>query len=252
MSIFQRIKAKLAGSPSRAIIAKAGGGAEEVSRLLNALSPLPSGDKALIDNIRERMAADETPYAASYGGFKTQGEHAVAASSKDENLAMLQALIRWGRAETVLEIGTAYGVSGAAIGMTGARLTTVEGFEPQATLGPQNIASVGIQAECISARKEDAIPRLREEGRRFGLVFHDGGHLGDAYVDDFAAIAPMLESPGVFVIDNVFHDDNPKRREFSKELSRRTCREGWEELLADPRVTGAMVYRKSVGILLTR
>ena len=252
MRLVRRIKSALLGSAPRAVIVKEGPRAAAVAGLLNSGPVIDPAIKAAVDQIRERMAADETPYTADYGGFRTQGEHAVSASSKDYNLAMLQALIRWRPARSVLEIGTAYGVGGTAIAMAGAKLTTVEGFEPQATLCAQNIASAGVEAECLNLRKEEAIPRLLGEGRKFDMVFHDGGHLGDAYVDDFAAIQPMLNPQGVFVIDNVFHDDRPERREWSKELSRRSCREGWEELLTNPLVEGAVVYRNSVGILLTR
>jgi predicted O-methyltransferase YrrM len=247
MSLLDRVRRRIVG-PTR--IVKPSAEAVALSWALRTPNLDPK-ILAAVNVIRERMRVDSTPWVQSYGGFRTVGEHFSAASSRDENLAMLQALVRHRRAMSVLEIGAAYGVSGTAIVMAQERagLVTIEGFEPQATFARQNLPSTGI--EIVKAEKDEAIAGLASEDRRFDLVFHDGGHAGDYYVNDFNAIYPMLARPATFIVDNIYHDDGA-RREVTRPLSRRTCREGWEELVADPRVSGAVVYRNSVGILLTR
>ena len=255
MSVLRSVIAALPwkARPSATVV-KPSPRASSAAALLNSRIALDPATKRAVDDIRKRMAGDVTPYSGNYGSFGTVGEHFVAASSNDHKLAMLQALVRQRGARSVLEIGTAYGISAVALAMArdGMHVTTIEGFEPQATIGPRNIASVVEGVECLPARKEEAFPRLAAGDRRFDLVFHDGGHLGDAYVDDFEAIHPILSREAVYVIDDAFHDDTPKRREFSSSRSRRTCREAWEELVADDRVEGALVCGKTVGILLTR
>ena len=187
--------------------------------------------------------------------YPTIALHFAKASSGDAKLALLQQLVGYRGAKHVLELGTAYGLSSIAMAKTKERpqIVSIEFAEPQATLGPENLRTVDVDSvECIHADKIEALPRLAAEGRRFDFVFHDGGHTGDFYVSDFALIAPMLEPESIYVIDDIIWDDRPEIRALTEPRSRRTCFEGWQELLTDPKVDGALVINRNVGILLTR
>jgi predicted O-methyltransferase YrrM len=181
--------------------------------------------------------------------------HFAGASSGEAKLALLQQLSRVRPATAILEIGTAYGLSAIAMALAPERprVTTIDFFEPQASIGPANIKSIGLSnVECVTENKLAALPRLAGEGRHFDFVFHDGGHAGDWYISDFETIVPMLEPHSIYVIDDITWDSRPHMRELTKSHSKRTCFEGWQELLKDPRVEGAVVANHSIGILLLR
>jgi predicted O-methyltransferase YrrM len=253
MALIRRAAAALTGRTRRlAIVAKLGPAAIEAAKLLNGDQALPPGIRSAVEEIRERMLRDTAP--REVGVNRTYGsvaEQFVLASSKDEKLAMLTTLIRWRHAESILEVGTFYGVSAVAMALAQERpnIVTIEGFEPQATIGAENIANATTGVRCLKAEKEAALRQLAVEGSRFDFVFHDGGHLGDEYVRDFDLIYPMLERGAVYVVDDINHDEG-ERREASKSRSIRTCLEGWNELVRDDRAQGVLVFRRRVGILL--
>lgn len=240
------------GKSDHVELAKSSPRTAALAELLADPGPLDVRIAAAVAAVRERLERDATPRrASSFGPYATVGEHFSAASSKDAKLAMLEAIVRFQDAGSILEIGTAYGISAIAMALAQRepRLVTIEAFEPQATIGAANIRSVTSGVECVNERKETALPRLAAEGRRFDLVFHDGGHTGDAYVEDFATIRTMLEPASIYMIDDIAWDEGRKRAA-TGETSRRTCLEGWQELVADPNVEGALVCNKNLGILL--
>ncbi|HEX8640491.1 MAG TPA: class I SAM-dependent methyltransferase [Allosphingosinicella sp.] len=201
--------------------------------------------------IEERMTRLDDPHPDPK--FTTVAAHYMASSSWAWKLAILERLVEHIHARSILEIGTAYGGSAVAMALAQdePKLVTIDFFGPQAKLGPENIrTAVPSGVECITEDKNVAIPRLIGEGRQFDFVFHDGGHNGDAYVKEFGIIAPALLPGSIFIFDDITWDDNPGNRDVTRKWSRRTCREGWLELLEHPRVEGAVVAKGSIGILL--
>jgi predicted O-methyltransferase YrrM len=206
--------------------------------------------RSAIAIVSERMACNTDPHPSPR--YATVADHFRGASSREAKLALLEYLVRAAGARQILEIGTAYGLSGIALTMAQEvpALTTLDGFEPQASLGPVNIRSVSPQGvEAIKGDKNDTLPRLAAEGRRYDFVFHDGGHDGDAYVRDFEVIQSMMQSGAIYIIDDITWDKRPDLRRTTRERSRRTCQEGWEEVLAHPRVAGALTVN-DLGVLV--
>jgi len=253
MSLLRRIWRKLRARPRRIEVVKSSPRAERLAAKLQGTASLGAEARPAVERIRASML--ERNDSHSDPRYPTIALHFAKASSGDPKLALLQQLVGYRSAKSVLELGTAYGLSSIAIAKTKERpqIVTIEFAEPQATLGPANLRTVGVtNVECVKGDKVEALPRFAAEGRRFDFVFHDGGHTGDFYVSDFGLIAPMLEPESIYVIDDIAWDDNPEIRAITEPRSRRTCFEGWQELLTDPRVDGAVVVNRNVGILLTR
>ena len=224
---------------------------EELATTLRSPRSLSAGTRQQVRTIAAQMRANTTPHAGDRYG--TVAEHFAGASSNEAKLALLEQLVVYRGAKSVLEIGTAYGLSAITMASSGNKPTvvTIDFFEPQATLGPRNIRSAGADnVECVTEDKATALPRLAQEGRRFDFVFHDGGHAGDQYVQDFEAILPMLEPQSLYVVDDIAWDDSPAIRERTRQHSERTCFEGWQELLRHPQVKGAITVGESVGVLV--
>ena len=158
-------------------------------------------------------------------------------------------------AASILEIGTAYGMSAIAMGKAQRRpaLVTMDLSEPQISISRRHLAAAfptgGV--EQIAGDKSEIIPRLVQEGRKFDFVFHDGGHDGDAYVRDFASILPCLQGDPLFLIDDIEWDRTPSVRARTSR-SKRTCYEGWREVAQHDRVGGAIEINKQLGIIVVR
>lgn len=209
---------------------------------------------AALRPIRDAMSKNTDPRSDARWGA-TVGEHFARASSKNDKLAILEFLVRQAKAKSILEIGTAYGISGIALAMSqnAPKLVSIEGFEPMMHMGPANIKSA-ISGDLVFL-SGDKVPHLKDLARgerKFDLVFHDGGHNGDSYVEDFDTLHPVLEPGCFYVIDDIAWDtDNAQNRAATTSHgSRRTCLEGWTELVADPRVEGAVSFDRRLGILL--
>jgi len=153
------------------------------------------------------------------------------------------------RPESMLELGTAFGIS--AFYMMRAqefcqkrpRLTTVEGFSPQKEMSAEFLSGVfGADVRILHGLKADVLPIIASGAETFDLFFHDGGHVGDAYIDDFMQLEPVFR-PGAFVVyDDIRYDQTHTK-------SRRTCYEGWLEVSQHPRVRSARELSLNMGIL---
>ena len=120
----------------------------------------------------------------------------------DEVLGFLLAAVRALDPEKILEIGTAEGLSGAAMLAEAprARLTTVEIDEGRCRQARENFASLGFsgRARCILGDAADVLPAL--DGP-FDLVFLDGPKV--QHVRYLPAIARLLRGGGVLIADDV-------------------------------------------------
>jgi predicted O-methyltransferase YrrM len=253
MNLLRRIWRRLRARPRDVEVVKPSARAERLAALLRGNASLGADARRAVEQVTASMNRRSDPHPDPRYG--TVARHFAGSSSGEPKLALLQQLIGYRGARSVLEVGTAYGLSSIAIATSKQRpsVVTIDFPEPQASIGPENLRSVGAtNVECIKQDKVEALPRLAAEGRKFDFVFHDGGHTGDWYVSDFATIAPMLEPESVYVIDDIAWDRTPEIRAITQPKSRRTCFEGWQELLADPKVDGAVVINGNVGILLTR
>jgi predicted O-methyltransferase YrrM len=251
LSLLSSVKKMIRGESASCEVVKPSARASRLHRLLSeplSLSP-EIGDA--IDRITAEMMKRSDPHPSER--YETVAEHFAGASSTRRKLAVWEALVREQRPRSILELGTAYGLSAVTMAMAQERprIVTIDFFEPQASIGPENIRTIVPEGvRCITKDKNLALPELAAAGERFDYVFHDGGHTGDYYVKDFHTIMPMVEPASTYIIDDIAWDKTPEIRKYTSE-SRRTCYEGWLEVVDDERVEGAMVW-KSVGILLLR
>lgn len=237
--------------PRKIEVVKPSERAGELAATLRSPSFLSAHARQQVKSIAAQMRADTRPHGSDRYG--TIAAHFAGASSSETKLALLEQLVAYRGAVSVLEIGTGYGLSAITMAMSGNRpaVVTIDFLEPQATLGPRNIHSVNAEnVECLTEDKATALPRLAREGWRFDFVFHDGGHAGDQYVRDFEAILPMLDPRSIYVVDDIAWDDPPPIRARTRPHSKRTCFEGWRELLRHPKVNGAVTVGESIGVLL--
>ncbi|MBN1993830.1 MAG: class I SAM-dependent methyltransferase [Anaerolineae bacterium] len=113
---------------------------------------------------------------------------------------LLNFLVRFGQAQTVLEFGTATGYSAIwlAKGLpAGGMLTTIEWDSSVLSLARQNMAQAEVQ-EKVTIQPGDAADVVKKLNQPFDLIFVDCAH--------FVALEcseRLLRSGGLFVCDNV-------------------------------------------------
>ena len=161
-------------------------------------------------------------------------------ASNPVNQRLLDMLLRISGAASVLEIGSYIGISAIhfarALPAEG-RVVTIEKGAEFAALARRNIAANGAAAkvELIHADASEALPRLRESGRRFDVIFIDGAK--EHYLDWFEMCEGLAQR--MIVADDVlFNGDvlNPlptteKGRGVKRFLDHVATLDNWERSL---------------------
>ena len=121
---------------------------------------------------------------------------------EDEVLNYLLMTVRALAPAEILEVGTAEGLSGAAMLLEApsARLTTIEADEDRYLKAKENFAALGLssRARCVLGDAADVLPAL--DGP-FGLIFLDGPKA--QYVHYLPDLKRLLREGGVLIADDV-------------------------------------------------
>jgi predicted O-methyltransferase YrrM len=166
---------------------------------------------------------------------------------------ILASIIRVCRPNRCLELGTAFGMS-AMFMMESFKqmelpggLVTVEGNETLYSIASRELKDrYGDKVDCQFGMTGDVLPKLAKTVGPIDFMFHDAGHTGDAYVDDFHAIVDALAPGAVILFDDIRWED-------ARFLSRpaQTYR-GWRQVAAHSRVRHAVEVDKAMGLALLR
>lgn len=120
----------------------------------------------------------------------------------DESLNLLITVLRAKNPQTVLEIGTATGMSGICMlqALPAAKLTTIEADELSCLTARENFASFGVdkRVHSILADAGDVIKYLQGP---YDFIFLDGAKA--RYYDYLPYLTALLPSGGVLFADNV-------------------------------------------------
>ncbi|HEY8875233.1 MAG TPA: O-methyltransferase [Desulfosporosinus sp.] len=116
----------------------------------------------------------------------------------------LNLLVHMGKAQAILEIGTAIGYStiwlGRAAESTGGHVTTIDMNKDRRTRALKYFERAGLQ-NCITALEGDARKILPTLETKFDFVFIDAAK--GEYLEYLNLIYPLIAPEGVLVVDNV-------------------------------------------------
>ena len=120
-------------------------------------------------------------------------------------------LARLAEGRAVLEVGSAFGYSSVVMALTGARVTAVD---PHTWLPAShevmtaNLEAYGVadRVEIFRAVSQFVLPRLADEGARFGLVFIDGDHSAQAARHDIQWALQLLNPGGTLAVHDYLED----------------------------------------------
>ena len=165
------------------------------------------GRRERVRDVRRRLARDGPPWTRD----RPDDFRAVALPERDGD-ALRDLLIAEG-AETVVEVGLAYGSSALAIGealvSVGARRPLHVIIDPlQATewsnVGWQLVRSAGLDgiARLVPQPSSTALPRLVAEGLAADAAFVDGSHRFHEVFLDLCFLRQIVRPGGVVVLDD--------------------------------------------------
>jgi predicted O-methyltransferase YrrM len=213
------------------------------------MHPVPLGVAVEIALYADHLRGNWQSPAKMYRSYDV-GEHFIVSSSLGAKGRLLMNIVRYCASRACLEIGTGYGVSAFYLMEAQKRcglaplLTTIEGFSPQKEISAKFLnTKYGSAATLLHGTKSDCLNNIISNPDQFDLLFHDGGHSGDAYLEEILALLPTLRDGAIVVIDDIRWKDRGNRS------SKRTCHEAWLEIVNDRRVKNAVEADSTIGIL---
>ena len=181
------------------------------------------------------------------------GFHFFVGSSLGHKGRLLYSILRFSRAHSYLELGTAYGMSALVAARTlqmigpGGSVTTVEALQQQYDIATSILRSrLGEMVDWRLGYSKQCLEELSREGKSFDFLFHDAAHSYDDYINDFALAEPMLKTGAVCLIDDIRWDDSRYPTNSGR------CYDGWKKVASHHRVIAAAELDGSMGILLLR
>jgi len=118
-------------------------------------------------------------------------------------------LARLASGQDVLEIGGAYGFSAVTMALGGAQsITSIDPHGGETWLGDtlstmrRNLDAYGVtdQVQILAAYSQVEMPRLREAGRKWSMIFIDGDHRGTSAETDIANAFDLITPGGVICV----------------------------------------------------
>ncbi len=138
--------------------------------------------------------------------------------------------------ENVLEIGTAIGYSALFMReylSVNAHITTIEKIESRYTLAEKNFKKYDKDNKITLIKEDagDAIEKLRDNGNKYGVIFLDAAK--GQYPAYLPVIVDLLETGGVIITDNIFHNGAVINSRYAVTQRDRTIHDRLREYMKD-------------------
>jgi predicted O-methyltransferase YrrM len=222
-----------------------------IQYLTTDLPPLPLDTAVRMGLIADALTARKDPLDLRVF-FGDVGSGVDRSSSSVKKGRLLAALVRFGRVKTAFEIGTSYGMSGMFIatalpadgrlGTCDPRPTAVEVSGPLfKTEEPERVIT-------YTEGSIEVVEQVRRDLGPIGLLYHDGRHSGEAYVEDFAAYEPLMGPTSIVLFDDIRWEKKKRGPSWKPAHTY----EGWREVANHPRVRAAFDINDAYGLLLLK
>lgn len=206
-------------------------------------------DIELIEALRRVLSSEKgTITRTDLGSGNRNGEMKIAEFVKRSSVSprygrLLYNLSAYLKPATILELGTATGISSAflAMGNPDARMVTIEGCPETAQLAQDNFNRIGIRnVTCVNAPFDDVLQLTFFDLGKIDLAFFDGNHLFEPTLRYFNQCLNYASESAVFIFDDIHG---------SEEMSR-----AWDEICKNEKVSisidlfrmGLVFFRKGI------
>lgn len=170
-----------------------------------------------IEQLRSRLLKDftrfdRTDFGAGSQNVKKNNNRTVAefvnsSAAQPWNGALLNRIVRFAKPTTILELGTAAGISGAYMMQDNlnCRLITIEGDPVVASLAKANFNALSMnQVEVVTGSFETMLPEILDKNPKLDFILIDGHHTGKALIAYTDLLYPYLNpQSGIIVLDDI-------------------------------------------------
>jgi predicted O-methyltransferase YrrM len=215
----------------------------------------PGGPAALcapVEEIRKRyLAGSEVILKTDFGlGGSSQHKYTVrlsrlarSSSSPAYRAARLFRMVKFTGAGTIIELGTALGISSAYMGKARpeARIFTLEGCPELAEHARKNFTELGlVNISVVEGNFNETLPGVLDHIEKVDLVFFDGNHQHKATMHYYELCKAKAVDESVFIFDDIHHSPVMER--------------AWDEIKRDPGIRvsldvfhmGIVLFRKGL------
>lgn len=187
---------------------------EAAASAMDGRDPLPAR-LATIEQFRAELADDDTVANVREDGPVTVAQIARVASSPPKACRFLHTLTAQHDPSTVIEMGTAVGISAAYIAAglrSGAHMWTIDIREVSARYASDIFERLGVDnVEVVIGRFQDVLDDVLTAAAPVDLVFVDGHHREQPTIDYTDQVWPHLSARALVVYDDIGWSDGMKR-----------------------------------------
>lgn len=183
--------------------------------------------KVLLHN---NAVIDVEDFGAGSGVIKSKKrliKHIAASSLKPKKFSKLLAgITKYYKLQTILELGTSFGISAAYIASANPMSTvyTFEGAKSISNIAQNNFDKLGLRnINLIRGNFENTLSPLLAKINKVDLAFIDGNHRRDPTINYFNSLLEKTTAKSVFILDDIH---------WSAEMEA-----AWKEIQSHPSVT---------------
>jgi len=162
-----------------------------------------SQDKTVIETVDFGARAENKPYTTSR---QKTGDIVKRRSQRKAQARLLFRLSRYFQPQTLLEFGTAAGISTAYLKMPvpESKMITMEGCPNLAGVAAANLKKLKIKNTDISVGDfKVSLPKALKQFDKLDLVFFDGNHRREPTLDYFSQCAALAGQNTLFIFDDI-------------------------------------------------
>jgi predicted O-methyltransferase YrrM len=170
---------------------------------------------AELESLRKKLKKDRTVIpivdygAGSHRVQQTVGDIAKSALKRTKHAVAIAQVADYIDAQSILEMGTSFGITTAYLAQKNRAVTTLEGNPHIAEIAEKHWDSLGLaHIQCKQGSFAESLPSLLQQWESemhlgFDLIFIDGHHQGDALVSYIEQLKPCLKDGGVLICDDI-------------------------------------------------
>lgn len=169
-----------------------------------------------IEHLRDKLLEDNTiieveDFGAGSKKFKSNkrkiADIARISLKKEKHAQLLFMLIRYFKANNILELGTSLGITTCYLASAhpNVKVTSIEGCKATAEVASQNFKKLNLKnINLIVDRFDNVLPKIcTPETDKFDFIFIDGNHRELAVIEYFKTILPYCHNDTVIAIDDI-------------------------------------------------
>lgn len=172
-------------------------------------------DFELIENLRDQLKEDDTVIdvvdlgagSRSFKSTKRKISSIAKKSVKKEKYGhLLYMMIRYFKANSVLELGTSLGITTAYLASShkNTQVITIEGCAQIAKIAAENFKKLNLKnIHLVVGNFDDELHKICDERQKFDLIFIDGNHREIPTIDYFKTVLPYCHNDTVLLFDDI-------------------------------------------------